>query len=101
MQMIIRNSGNLDAYFDFKPQLKDSIAPGALDINSWSVNFKGGSFPGEGSTCGATLAPGATCTIIMTADTSTAGDGQVTLLLPIRDDSGVGIFEIIARATVM
>lgn len=43
--------------------------------------FKGGSFPGTGGTCGGQLNPGSSCTVIVTANSATAGSYNDTFTL--------------------
>ncbi|MCM2278870.1 MAG: choice-of-anchor D domain-containing protein [Oligoflexia bacterium] len=55
--------------------------------------FKGGSYPGTGGSCGTTLAPGASCTLVLTFSPSSPAGGSYsdTLSLVFDDGSGLGI----------
>lgn len=65
----VTNTGAADA---------TSIAGGGLTT---PLSFKGGAFPGAGGTCGATLAKGATCTVVAAFAPTAVGDFQSDLTL--------------------
>lgn len=67
--LTVANSGALSA---------TAISPSGL---SAPLNFKGGTYPGTGGTCGATLAGGASCTLITTFAPVTPGVTSHTLSL--------------------
>ncbi|MCA9325933.1 choice-of-anchor D domain-containing protein, partial [Candidatus Saccharibacteria bacterium] len=48
-------------------------------------NFKGGSYPGTGGTCGVTLAPSTNCTVIVTYAPTVAGTHNDTLTINYND----------------
>jgi alpha-tubulin suppressor-like RCC1 family protein len=52
------------------------------------INYKGGTYPGTGGTCGASLAAAATCNIIVTYTPTAAVLSSVTLTVTYADGSG-------------
>ena len=69
----VTNSGSLNA---------TSITGSGLTA---PFSFKGGSYPGSGGNCGASLNGGATCTIIVTYNPSANGGHSSTIQLPYYD----------------
>ncbi len=69
----IENTGSVTA---------SAIAGSGLDS---PFNFKGGSYPGSGGTCGATLPASGTCSIVVTYSPLTTGTHSDTILIDYND----------------
>ncbi|MEK6628737.1 MAG: LamG domain-containing protein [Bdellovibrionota bacterium] len=54
--------------------------------------FKGGSYPGTGGTCSTSLMPAATCTIVVTANSASAGTFNDTITLDFKNSKNTGTF---------
>ncbi len=59
------------------------ITPGALPL---PFAFKDGAYPGKGGTCGATLALGGSCTVVLLFAPTTAGASLATLTFDYKND---------------
>jgi hypothetical protein len=70
---VLTNSGGVDA---------TGVAPAKLAA---PYGFKGGAAPGTAGTCGATLAAGKTCTIVVTFSPTVAGEADATLTVAYAD----------------
>jgi len=74
-QFTLTNSGGLTA---------SAVAGGGF---SAPYSFKGGTFPGTGGDCGATLAPSATCTFVVSFAPTVAGNSGTTVSVSYFDGS--------------
>lgn len=68
-------------------------------------DFKGASYPGTGGTCGATLAPAATCTVVVDFDPTVAGSFSDDIDIEYNDGQGLqnatrGLSAVAATATI-
>src|SRR5207249_1360667 len=55
--------------------------------------YKGGTYPGSGGSCGATLAPGASCSIVVTFSPVAVGAASGKVLLNYTDTPVTGSFQ--------
>ena len=69
----LMNTGGVDA---------TALVPGALTA---PYGYKGGTSPGTGGTCTATLGAGKSCTIVVTFTPTTAGEADATLVVGYKD----------------
>ena len=69
----LMNTGGVDA---------TALVPGALGA---PYAYKGGTSPGTGGTCAATLGAGMSCTIVVTFTPTTAGEADATLAVGYKD----------------
>jgi hypothetical protein len=86
---LLPTSSDIDKVFTLSNTGSDIINNmSGSTFSSSAYNFKGGSYPGTNGTCGIFLSSGSTCTIVVTANSGSAGTFNSTVIINYTDSYG-------------